>query len=150
LNIKIDYVKIFVISGVVKMFGENILIGYSLCNVDEKNRIYLPKFTSCEPGDELLILPEDDHLAICSSALIDEYYKKIESIKDAKEKIVLYNELRKCCESFIHKTVVDKSKRISLSKNIKFEEPVVEIRGSGDRIVVSGKFSYPSIYRKRV
>ncbi len=132
------------------MFGEKVLIGYSSCNIDEKNRVYLPRFSGAEAGDRLLIIPEDENIAIYSSSTLDNYVEKISLLNDVNEKKEYLNEFRKYCENAIQEATVDKQKRITLSTNIDFIDKNIEIRGSGDRLLVSGNFTYPSLYRKRV
>ncbi len=130
------------------MFGDKVLIGFSSTNVDDKKRIFLPKFTCAEAGDRLIIIPENDRLAIYSSDTLEDYLDKIDSITDHNEKKELLNEFREYCESVISEVIVDKSKRITLSK-ISFNDNNVIVRGSGDRIVITGDFTYPELYRKR-
>ena len=132
------------------MFGEKVLIGYSSCNIDEKNRIYLPKFTGAEAGDKLLIIPENENLAIYSSTTLDNYVEKISLLNNIKEEKELLKEFREYCESAIQEITVDKQKRITLSSNIDFIDKNIEVRGSGDRLLIIGNFTYPSLYRKRV
>ena len=132
------------------MFGEKVLIGYSSCNIDEKNRIYLPKFTGAEAGDRLILIPENENLAIYSSTTLDNYVEKISSLNNPKEQKDLLKEFREYCESAIQELVVDKQKRVTLSTSIDFIDRNIEVRGSGDRLIVSGNFYYPSLYRKRV
>lgn len=132
------------------MFGDKVLVGYSSCSLDSKNRIHLPKFTCCEAGERLLIIPEDDNLAIYSSKTLDVYVERINSIKNVEDQKELLKEFRKYCESVIQETTVDNQNRITLTTNIDFIERTIELRGSGDRLVLSGNFNYPSLYRKRV
>ena len=130
------------------MFGDNIIIGYSNSSVDEKKRIILPKFTGAAPGDKLIVIPEDNRLAIYSSYILEEYVDKIDEIKDFREKKELLKEFREYCESVIAEVIVDKSKRIALS-NIDFNDNKVIVRGSGDRVVITGDFTYPELYKRK-
>ena len=130
------------------MFGDKIIIGYSNSSVDEKKRIILPKFTGVAPGDKLIVIPEDNRLAIYSSYILEEYVDKIDEIKDFREKKELLKEFREYCESVIAEVTVDKSKRIALS-NIDFNDNKVIVRGSGDRVVITGDFTYPESYKRK-
>ena len=130
------------------MFGDKVLIGYSNTTVDDKKRLFLPKFTCAEAGEKLIVIPEDDRLAIYSSSVLDEYVDRIDSIKDFKERKTFLTEFREYCESIITEVTVDKAKRISLS-NIEFNDRNIIVQGSGDRIIITGDFSYPELYRKR-
>jgi DNA-binding transcriptional regulator/RsmH inhibitor MraZ len=130
------------------MFGDKIIIGYSNSSVDEKKRIILPKFTGAAPGDKLIVIPEDNRLAIYSSYILEEYVDKIDEIKDFREKKELLKEFREYCESVIAEVIVDKSKRIALS-NIDFNDNKVIVRGSGDRVVITGDFTYPELYKRK-
>ncbi len=130
------------------MFGDKVLIGYSNTTVDDKKRLFLPKFTCAEAGEKLIVIPEDDRLAIYSSEVLEEYVDRIDSIKDFKERKLFLKEFREYCESVIGEVTVDKAKRISLS-NIEFNDRNIIVQGSGDRIIITGDFSYPELYRKR-
>ena len=131
------------------MFSEKILIGYSSTNIDEKNRLILPKFTCAEAGDRLIVIPEDDKIAIYFTSKLAEYVKKLDRITNLSEKKDLLIKFKTYCEKAIVEVVVDNSKTISLSSNIIFNNKNVIIQGSGDRLVLSGDFSYPELYRKR-
>ena len=130
------------------MFGEKVLIGYSSTSVDDKNRLFLPKFTCATEGERLIIIPEEDKLAIYSSDKLDEYLDKIDSIKDFKERQTFLIEFRKYCKTILGEVTVDKSRRITLS-NIEFYDHNIVVQGSGDRIIIKGDFTYPELYRKR-
>ena len=131
------------------MFGDKVLIGYSSTNIDEKNRLNLPKFTCAEAGDRLIVIPEDDRLAIYSTSTLDEYVEKLDKVTNPTDHKNLLKEFRNYCESAIVECIVDKNKRISLSSNIIFNDKNVTVIGSGDRLVLSGDFSCPELYRKR-
>ncbi len=130
------------------MFGDKVLIGYSNTSVDDKKRLYLPKFTCAEAGERLIVIPEDDRLAIYSSEVLEEYVDIIDSIKDFKERKSFLKEFREYCESIISEVTVDNSKRITLS-NIEFYDNNITVQGSGDRIIITGDFGYPELYKKR-
>ena len=130
------------------MFGDKVLIGYSNTSVDDKKRLFLPKFTCAEAGEKLVVIPEDDKLAIYSTETLNNYLDKIDSIKDFREKKEILKKFREYCESIITEVTVDKTKRITLS-NIDFNDNNIIVQGSGDRIVIRGDFTYPELYKKR-
>ena len=132
------------------MYGDKVIVGYSIINIDQNNKMCLPRYTYCEPGDKLLIIPEDDKLVICSSIVLENYMNKIESINNHKEEKELLCKLRELCKTVLYETIVDNQNRIDLSSHIDFLDKTVEIKGSKDKIVISGNFTYPSLYRKRV
>ena len=70
------------------MYGDKVIVGYSISNIDNNNKMCLPRYTCCEPGDKLLIIPEDDKLVICSSIVLENYVNKIESINNHKEEVL--------------------------------------------------------------
>lgn len=131
------------------MFGDRVLIGYSSTNLDDKNRLRLPKFTCADAGDKLIIVPENEKLLIYSSELLNEYLDKLDRIQDVKMHKELLLEFRKFCEGVIVEVTVDKNNRINLSDSIHFNNRNVELQGSGDRVILSGDFTYPELYRKR-
>ena len=132
------------------MYGDKVIVGYSIINIDQNNKMCLPRYTCCEPGDKLLIIPEDDKLVICSSIVLENYMNKIKSINNHKEEKELLCKLRELCKTVLYETIVDNQNRIDLSGHIDFLDKTVEIKGSKDKIIISGNFTYPSLYRKRV
>lgn len=43
------------------MFGEDLLIGKKIVNIDSKNRVYLPAFTKAEENDEIALTNNVDN-----------------------------------------------------------------------------------------
>ena len=64
------------------MFGDKVLVGYSSTNIDEKNRLRLPKFTCADAGDKLVVVPDGKRLLIYSNDILEEYVDKIDKIQD--------------------------------------------------------------------
>ncbi len=131
------------------MFGDKILVGYSSTNIDEKNRLRLPKFTCAGAGEKLVVVPDGNRLLIYSSTILEEYVDKIDEIKDIKTRKELLAEFRTFCEGVLVETTVDKNNRINLSDNLHFNDKNVELQGAGDRVILYGDFSYPELYKKR-
>ena len=90
------------------MFGDKVLVGYSSTNIDEKNRLRLPKFTCADAGDKLVIVPDGKRLLIYSYGILEEYVDKIDKIQDANMRKELLGEFRTFCEGILVETTVDK------------------------------------------
>ena len=41
------------------MFGEDLILGYKEVSLDEKGRIFLPKFTGVEKGDKISVIENE-------------------------------------------------------------------------------------------
>ena len=99
------------------MFGEESMYGQSVVHLDNKNRIFLPKFTYVEKDDSLLIIDKEDYLSIYKEDLFEEKIKYLEDLyinSDSNRKREIDVELLKLYSSILKKVKADNQHRISL------------------------------------
>ena len=119
------------------MFGEKGIYGQSIIRVDDANRMILPKYTFAEPGDNLLILNEEEFLSIHSENEIEEKIKRLElELEEAssrnrkakkKELYILYS-------SILKKVTCDKQGRITLGDTTNSKE--IKCIGAKDYLIL--------------
>ncbi len=121
------------------MFGEVPIYGNCEKNLDSKNRLTIPKFSSVEENDRLVIQKSDtgNFYIIINCSKIDEEIAKLKE-KDEKRKIELLT------SSIVALTKVDKQGRIIFHPNESFAiDRKVFIHGNYDCIhVFSSKKDY--------
>ena len=66
------------------MFGDNILIGKSIHNMQDKNRIILPKNSMAENEDTLCFIRENElTFSIYNLKTIKEKFERLEKLKNS-------------------------------------------------------------------
>lgn len=99
------------------MFGESSIYGKSIIHLDDKNRIILPKFTSAEKGDKLLIVRKNEYIHIHREDILDSKIRKLEELclnSTGDKKIELEEELFKIYDSITKKVTCDSQCRVPL------------------------------------
>lgn len=88
------------------MFGSIPIFGNSTNKIDNKGRIFVPKFTDAEKGDQLVIQKSDvgNYYIICNCTKI---HQEIERLKDDKTAIELLT------SSIVDLVKVDSQRRIN-------------------------------------
>ena len=124
------------------MFGEKSILGQSICTIDYKNRIILPKFTNAEEGDNLIVVDEIDFLSIYKE---DTYMKKILLLEEKIKNSNSIDELRKNnlklllgYRTILKKVVCDKQHRINLGK-IETDTNEIMCIGANDHLIIQAK-----------
>lgn len=100
------------------MFGEESIYGQSIVSLDKKNRILLPKFTSVDKNDSLVIVDSGEYLSLYNESSIDNYLKFYEDkYKDCdyEKRKEVELELYKIYSSIIKKIKCDSQNRINLN-----------------------------------
>lgn len=99
------------------MFGEESIYGQSIIHLDDKKRIILPKYTSAEKGDKLVIVRRKGLLYVEREDILDAKIKELErlcsrSVEPKKTKLEV--EFYKMCSSILKKVTCDSQGRITL------------------------------------
>lgn len=100
------------------MFGSENIYGQSIVRLDDKGRMFLPKFTHVEKDDSLLILNKTNYLEIHREDLLDKKIIELEKMyigldNDRKRKAEL--EMLQIYRSILKKVKSDTQHRINLS-----------------------------------
>jgi DNA-binding transcriptional regulator/RsmH inhibitor MraZ len=119
------------------MFGESSIYGKSIIHLDDKNRIILPKFTSAEKGDKLLLVRNKGYISIHKQDILDSKIRKLEElcfnstgdikIEREKELFELYNSITK-------KMICDSQGRVGLGDIIDTRE--IECVGAREYLIL--------------
>lgn len=139
------------------MFGDNILIGKSNHNMQDKNRIILPKNSMAENEDTLCFIRENElTFSIYNLKTIKEQIKRLEKLKNSSN----IDELNKIEEainrltfSIIGKNDVDKQNRVTIPKMVVNEYDLdgqLIFQGSNDHIKVFNDEEKYKEYQKRI
>ena len=62
------------------MFGESSIYGKCIIHLDDRNRIILPKFTSAEKGDKLLLVRNKGYMSIHREDILDIKIRRLEEL----------------------------------------------------------------------
>lgn len=139
------------------MFGDNILIGKSNHNMQDKNRIILPKNSMAENEDTLCFIRENElTFSIYNLKTIEEQIKRLEKLKNSSN----IDELNKIEEainrltfSIIGTNDVDKQNRVTIPKVVVNEYDLdgqLIFQGSNDHIKVFNDEEKYKEYQKRI
>lgn len=138
------------------MFGEDLILGYKEVSLDEKGRIFLPKFTGVEKGDKISVIENETGSfklfnLMYMQRIIDELNKKCCS-KDQERIQLLSDRLQLLYYSYLTTCNVDSQRRIHIPQQIldehEFSDKVI-MQGSGTSLTVfNSKESYNSYVRK--
>lgn len=123
------------------MFGEESMYGQYMVHLDDKDRIFLPRFTYVEQGDSLLIIDKEDYLHVYGEEVFEKRIKQLEDIyikssSDKKREIEI--ELLKLYSSILKKVKADSQRRINLG-GIKTNKNEFLCIGARDHIVLDTK-----------
>lgn len=110
------------------MFGDKPILGNCIRSVDQKGRIYLPKFCSAEKDDNLVIRKIDDHYAIFNLSYIE---KEIEEARNSKD----LNKVDTIVLSIVDLVKVSKDKRINLKRKYILSDHVF-LQGNWDSVLI--------------
>lgn len=139
------------------MFGDNILIGKSNHNMQDKNRIILPTDSMAENKDTLCFIRENElTFSIYNLKTIEEQIKRLEKLKNSSN----IDELNKIEEainrltfSIIGTNDVDKQNRVTIPKVVVNEYDLdgqLIFQGSNDHIKVFNDEEKYKEYQKRI
>lgn len=126
------------------MFGERPLYGKDILKIDDKGRIFLPKYTRKEKDDEL-ILRYDEEISKYEIYSIDRYNQIMSILEKYAIKSTIKNERlyykRRICEiskSILKKIKVDSQGRINIS-GIEFDTNEILCIGAYDHLIIESK-----------
>ena len=117
------------------MFGEKPMLGSCVRSVDNKGRIYLPKFCNAEKDDNLVVQKIDNHFALFNLSHIEKEIKKYRDWED-------FEKVNLIVSSIVDLVTVDKVKRINLKHNYILTNKIY-IQGNWDNVLL---FSSPEDY----
>lgn len=124
------------------MFGEDLILGYKKCKVDEKHRIFLPKFSFSEKGDFVVISEGDNGVLLLNSIValkqrIANIEKSINSNEQMKSLELLYLKLERLYASCLATSKVDSQKRLLIPDDVYDKHSIgssVILQGCGDHL----------------
>ncbi len=124
------------------MFGEDLILGYKKCKVDEKHRIFLPKFSFSEKGDSIVISEGDDGIILLNNIVtlkqrIANIEKSINSGEQMKSLELLYLKLERLYVSCLATSKVDAQRRIIIPDDVCNKHTIgnsVILQGCGDHL----------------
>ena len=139
------------------MFGDNILIGKSNHNMQDKNRIILPKNSMAENKDTLCFIRENElTFSIYNLKTIEEQIKRLEKLKNSSN-IDVINKIEEAINrltfSIIGTKDVDKQNRVTIPKVVVNEYDLdgqLIFQGSNDHIKVFNNEEKYQEYQKRI
>lgn len=139
------------------MFGANILIGKSIHNMQDKNRIILPKNSMAENEDTLCFIRENElTFSIYNLKTIEEQIKRLEKLKNSSnidEINKIEEAINRLTFSIIGKNDVDKQNRVTIPKVVVNEYDLdgqLIFQGSNDHIKVFNNEEKYQEYQKRI
>ena len=139
------------------MFGANILIGKSIHNMQDKNRIILPKNSMAENEDTLCFIRENElTFSIYNLKTIKEQIKRLEKLKNSSnidEINKIEEAINRLTFSIIGKNDVDKQNRVTIPKMVVNEYDLdgqLIFQGSNDHIKVFNDEEKYQEYQKRI
>lgn len=114
--------NVHVFKGGITMFSEDVMLGQKKCSIDNKGRLFLPKFTYATSGDEIGIVNNDEVLLkLYSLKSLKERILKLQTGSyDSKNADVLKNiqsELEYIYASIIETSIVDSQRRLHISQD---------------------------------
>lgn len=126
------------------MFGDIKMIGIAEQNLDEKNRIILPKFTNASKGDEVVLFQEKEYFSIYH---LDYLIQKLDSLEkneltDLKSFLILKRKYDEIMLNIFSKSTVDGQKRIHLPQQ------VVDDYQLNNSVIVRGAIDHVNIFKK--
>lgn len=138
------------------MFGEEPILGYREVGLDEKSRIFLPKFTGVEQGDRISFVEDTPsslklYNLMYMQQLISEINKKCNP--EDKEKVQqLSDRLQLLYYSYLATSKVDSHGRITIPQDIaneyKFKDKII-VQGCGTNLTIfNSKDAYDCYVRK--
>ena len=106
------------------MFGDKLIIGKSTRQMDKKGRIFIPKFSDAEPGDEIIVEPiKTDNGYDIRLMAYKEYFNicqrfmKLRDNATSTEEFNRYSsEIEKLCSLLEATLTVDGQRRIAFPK----------------------------------
>lgn len=139
------------------MFGDNILIGKSIHNMQDKNRIILPKNSMAENEDTLCFIRENElTFSIYNLKTIEEQIKRLEKLKNSSnidEINKIEEAINRLTFSIIGTNDVDKQNRVTIPKMVVNEYDLdgqLIFQGSNDHIKVFNDEEKYQEYQKRI
>ena len=139
------------------MFGANILIGKSIHNMQDKNRIILPKNSMAENEDTLCFIRENElTFSIYNLKTIEEQIKRLEKLKNSSnidEINKIEEAINRLTFSIIGTNDVDKQNRVTIPKMVVNEYDLdgqLIFQGSNDHIKVFNDEEKYQEYQKRI
>ena len=139
------------------MFGANILIGKSIHNMQDKNRIILPKNSMAENEDTLCFIRENElTFSIYNLKTIEEQIKRLEKLKNSSnidELSKIEEAINRLTFSIIGTNDVDKQNRVTIPKMVVNEYDLdgqLIFQGSNDHIKVFNDEEKYQEYQKRI
>lgn len=138
------------------MFGEELILGFKEVGLDEKSRIFLPKFTGVEQGDRISFVEDSPsslklYNLMYMQQLISEINKKCNP--ENKEKVQqLSDRLQLLYYSYLATSKVDSHGRITIPQDIvneyRFKDKII-VQGCGTNLTIfNSKDAYDSYVRK--
>ena len=139
------------------MFGDNILIGKSNHNMQDKNRIILPTDSMAENKDTLCFIRENElTFSIYNLKTIEEQIKRLEKLKNSSnidELSKIEEAINRLTFSIIGTKDVDKQNRVTIPKMVVNEYDLdgqLIFQGSNDHIKVFNDEEKYKEYQKRI
>lgn len=123
------------------MFGEKPIFGQNELTVCDKGRIFIPAHTKREPGEELVLLYNNDLklYEIYSSKLLEEKFEKLNNqmlkSKNKTEKNFYEKRLLELSKSILRSEKVDSQGRFLIGKVFEGEEKLLST-GAYDHLII--------------
>ena len=126
------------------MFGEDLILGYKKCRIDDKHRLFLPKFSFSEKGDSIAISEDENGIILLSNIIslkqkIASLEKSVGSSENMKSLELLYLKLERLYVSCLATSKVDSQRRMLIPEGVydkhKINDTVI-LQGCGDHLKV--------------
>ncbi|MBR6690475.1 MAG: hypothetical protein IKL65_04015 [Bacilli bacterium] len=123
------------------MFGEKPMFGQNEIKVDEKGRIFIPAYTKREPGEELVLMYNENLKLheIYSVQKLDDRFKKLSDLIDKsitkKEKNFYEKMLLELSKSILRSETIDCQGRFLTGKVFEGQEKVL-CTGAHDHLII--------------
>lgn len=126
------------------MFGEDLILGYKKCKVDDKHRLFLPKFSFSEKGDSIVISEDENGIILLNNIIalkqkIANIEKSINSSENMKSLELLYLKLERIYASCLATSKVDSQRRLLIPEGV-YDKHTIEdsviLQGCGDHLKV--------------
>ncbi len=138
------------------MFGEELILGYREVSLDDKGRIFIPKFTGVEKGDKISIVENGSsslrlYNLMYMQRLINELNQKSNS--EEQERIQLLSDrLHLLYYSYLATSKIDSQGRMTIPQDIAREygfKDKAYMQGCGSNLTIfNSKESYNSYVRE--
>lgn len=124
------------------MFGEDLILGYKKCKIDDKHRLFLPKFSFSEKGDFIVLSEDDNGIILLNNIValkqrIANIEKSINSSEQMKSLELLYLKLERLYVSCLATSKVDSQKRLLIPDGVYDKHAIgdsVILQGCGDHL----------------